>query len=208
MKRWAQQIVYSIGRQYDDDSFATTYQKACEDDFASCSKCLRAWQIRPDSFWQLIWKTSKRAGKFGELGDFTWHSSDDCTLMSDRLKRIMEPYLHCVTVREVAYDNDFEVQNQNSGKPLWEVTDLPIASVDIEATGARLMKVCPECGDKTYNFNSEMVLTVDRSSWDNWDLFTLREFDLFFITQRVLHAIERARATNYRLRPEAVIGDY
>jgi hypothetical protein len=207
MSSRTKQTVYSIGEQHDDHSFARTYMKACDDDFAACSTCGRAWRIRPNSSFHLIWNTSKQGNKVGQLGDFTWHRSDDCVLLSDRLRRIMEPYLNAVTVRDIAYEDDFEVPNQNSGKPLWEVTDLPIASVDIEATGARLMKVCPECGDKTYNFNSEMVLTVDRSSWDNWDLFTLREFDVFFITQRVLDAIERARATNYRIRREAVIGE-
>ena len=119
----------------------------------------------------------------------------------------MEPYLNGVTIREVSYENTFEIQNQNSGKPLWEVTDLPVASVDIEATGARLIKQCPECGDKTYNFNAEMQLTVDRNSWHDWDLFTLDEFRLFFVTERVLSCIQQANATNYRIRREAVIGD-
>lgn len=207
MRSRAKQAVYSIGRQYDDDSLATTYLKACDDDFAACSTCARAWQIRADSYWQLVWKTSKRGNKVGRLGDFTWHSSDVCTLLSDRLKLIMEPYLHGVTVREVSYENSFEVQNQNSGRPLWEVTDLPVASVDIEATGARLIKQCPECGEKTYNFNAEMQLTVDRNSWHEWDLFTLDEFRLFFVTERVLSCIQQANATNYRIRREAVIGD-
>ncbi len=207
MNSLTKQTVYSVGRQYDDDSFASTYLKACEVDFATCSTCGRAWQIQPDSVWQLIWETSKRGNKVGRLGDFTWHSSYDCVLVSDRLKQIIGPYLHGVTVREVPYENNFEVQNQNSGKPLWEVTDLPVASVDIEATGAFLTKQCPECGDKTYNFNAEMLLTVDRSSWHQWDLFTLREFRVFFVSQRVLDAIEQAHATNYELWGEAIIGD-
>ncbi len=142
MKSRANQTVYSIGEQHDDLSFARTYMKACDDDFAPCSTCGRAWRIRPNSSFHLIWKTSKQGNKAGQLGDFTWHRSDDCTLLSDRLKQVMEPYLLGVSVREVSYENNFEIQNENSGKPLWEVTDLPVASVDIEATGARLIKQC------------------------------------------------------------------
>ena len=201
------QTVYSIGRQYDDSSFATTYLKACDADFATCSTCGRAWQIQPDSFWQLIWKTSKQGLKTGQIGDFTWHRRGDCVLLSDRLRQIMEPYLHRVTVREVSYENNFDIQNENSGRPLWEITDLPVAAVDIEATGARLVKQCSECGDRTYNFNAEMLLTVDRKTWHEWDLFTLYEFRQFFISQRVLDAVKRAHATNCEIWREAVIGD-
>ncbi len=207
MRSRTRQTVYSIGRQYDDDTFATTYLEACEDDFAICPLCRRAKRIRPDTSCRLIWKTSKQGNKVGRLGDLTWHSSDDCTLLSDRLKQVMEPYLHEVTVREVSYENTFEIQNQNSGKPLWEVTDLPVASVDIEATGARLTKQCSECGHRTYNFNAEMLLTVDRSSWHGWDLFTLREFRLFFVSERVLACIQQVNATNYEIWREAVISD-
>ena len=198
---------YSIGDQHDSDSFARTYLEVNEADFVICSFCRRAKRIRKDTSSRLVWTKSKRRHTLGQLGDFTWHRSDDCTLLSDRLKQIMEPYLNGVTIREVSYENTFEIQNQNSGKPLWEVTDLPVASVDIEATGARLIKQCPECGDKTYNFNAEMQLTVDRNSWHEWDLFTLDEFRLFFVTERVLSCIQQANATNYRIRREAVIGD-
>jgi len=200
------QTVYSIGDQHDDDSFASPYLKANEADFAICPICRRARRIRSDSSWQLIWKTSKGGKKLGRLGDFIWHSSDDCTLLSDRLKQVMQPYLNGVTVREVSYENNFEIPNHNSGRPLWEVSDLPVASVDIEATGACLVKECPDCGDKTYNFNGEMLLAVDRKSWKNWDFFTLREFRLFFVTERVLGCIQHANATNYELWREAVIG--
>jgi hypothetical protein len=82
-----------------------------------------------------------------------------------------------------------------------------VASVDVEAPGARVTKQCSECGHKTYNFNAEMLLTVDRSSWHEWDIFTLDEFRLFFVTERVLSCIQQAIATNYRIRREAVIGD-
>ncbi|MEZ6033748.1 MAG: hypothetical protein R3C17_11680 [Planctomycetaceae bacterium] len=150
---------------------------------------------------------SKRGHKAGRLGDFTWHSINNCVLLSDRLKQIMEPYLTPVTVREVSYENNFEIQNENSGRPLWEITELPIATVDIEATTARLIKVCPECGDKTHNFNGEMLITVNRNSWHEWDLFSLYEFRQFFVTQRVLDTIQRAHATNYEVWREAVIGD-
>ena len=44
-------------------------------------------------------------------------------------------------------------------------------------------------------------------SWHGWDLFTLREFRLFFVSERVLACIQQANATNYEIWREAVIGD-
>ncbi|MBL8810928.1 MAG: hypothetical protein JNM43_12180 [Planctomycetaceae bacterium] len=200
--------VFAIGREH-YATYASAYHKIPISEQMTCGICRRVLDhCRRLPFRKLIWFTTSQGAKRkrGQLGDFTWHGRSDEALISDRLKTELQKFLEGYPLKEVPYENRFELPSVNAGQPIWELTDLPFAQIDLAKTGAELIKVCPECGNRTFNFNAEMNLVVSRKSWDNWHFFSVREFEMMFVTEPVLRCLQEFGATNFQIRRTATLG--
>jgi hypothetical protein len=201
------QSVFAIGRDH-LKPYASAYHEIPETEYTTCGLCHRVSFNSRAYKRSLIWLEAERGGRKcirGELGDFTWHGRDDEAIISNRLRCVLNPFLQRYTLRETQSELNFEVPNINSGEPIWELTDLPVAHVDLTATGAELISVCPECGDRIFNFTGEMKLVINRESWDQWDLFSVDEFQMMFVTEAVFDCLQQFGATNFRVRRAAVL---
>ncbi|MEP3478594.1 MAG: hypothetical protein ABJZ55_05045 [Fuerstiella sp.] len=127
-------------------------------------------------------------------------------MISDRLHKLLAPFLPPVSLQKVEFTAEFEEASPIDSGPFWELTKLPVAHIDLQKSGAKRISTCRRCGESRFNFNAGMDLVIERRTWRQWNVFSVAEFTNFWVTEDLLDRLAQNGITNYEIGRTAVIG--
>src|SRR5712692_5180627 len=182
-----------------------------------CPECTDSRQERVPPL-LLMWEPGSDV-----IGDFTWPSLDSDVVVSDGVRRALEPEFCCMAFYSVEMlqprarprpvgsqqRTKPRVQVPYSGPPLWDMKPTAWCGVDQDASGVRLTSECSTCGrlfwEPGYMVNG---IVVDGRTWQGADIFRLDAYpSRSFCTERVKSFVEGHGFTNVAFALCGEIGD-
>jgi hypothetical protein len=148
-----------------------------------------------------------------QVGDFTWPGFNDELVVTQRVRDALEDRFCCMGFLSIVMQQHPRLRRPTrvtkrtkprvwlpyEGPPLWQLRATTWCSLDHEASGVRLDKVCATCGKSIYLAPpfEQRHLVVLPSTWYGEDIFNIREYAGWtFCTERVKEFIEAQGFTN------------